>query len=478
MNPITQPDFLLDTPIAVRLYHEVAADLPVIDYHNHLDPAALAANRPFVDPWDAWLRGDHYKWRALRWNGIPERLITGDAPARDKFNAWCATVPRTLRNPLYHWTHLELKRLGLPELLVSETTASQCWDAMSEALAKPSGTPRGLLDTARVSVLCTTDDPADDLAAHRSLAASPWRTRVLPTWRPDRALGLGDPTTWNTWIDRLGTAAGISIRTLDDLDAALIRRRAVFAAAGCRLSDHGLETVPAAEPDRTRAAAAFASARRGERPTLDDHEAFRSWLLDAEARRDHADGWAQQFHIGPLRDPSTRLRRLCGADAGADSMGDPGHVRPLTRMLDRLDRDGQLARTILYNLNPADNAAFAVLAGSFQDGSTPGKVQFGAAWWFLDQLDGMTRQLDDLSNYGLLSRFVGMLTDSRSFLSFSRHEYFRRLLCRQLGRDWVAGMVPHDEALIRGLVADVCCHNAERWFGFTANGAASATERA
>jgi glucuronate isomerase len=464
MNPVYAADFLLDTAVARRLYHEVAADLPVIDYHNHLDPSALAADRRFADPWDAWLRGDHYKWRALRWNGIDERLITGAAPPRAKFDAWCATVPRTLRNPLWHWSHLELKRLGVPELIISPVTAGPCWDLMGAALAQAGGSPRGLIDAARVRVLCTTDDPADDLAAHRALAASEWRVRVLPTWRPDRALGLGTPPAWNAWLDALGAAAGIAIRSLDDLDAALIARRAAFAAVGCRVSDHGLETVPAAEPDQARAAAAFAAARAGRTPDPADHEAFRSWLLDAEARRDHADGWVQQYHIGALRDPSTRLRRLCGADAGADCIGEPGYARPLARLLDRLDRDGRLARTILYNLHPADNAALAVLAGSFQDGSVPGKVQFGAAWWFLDQLDGMGRQLDDLGSFGLLSRFVGMLTDSRSFLSFSRHEYFRRLLCRQLGRDWEAGLIPPDHGQISELVADVCYNNAAAWF--------------
>jgi glucuronate isomerase len=460
------PDFLLDTPQARRLYHEVAAGLPIIDYHCHLDPALIASNHQFADLSEIWLGGDHYKWRAMRTNGVAERLITGDAPSRAKFDAWAATVPKLLRNPLYHWTHLELRRpFGISDRLLDPTTAASIWNEANARLATPAFTTRGLLTQMRVEVVCTTDDPADDLAAHRALAADPTlTTRVLPTWRPDRALAIDQPQRWNAYLDRLGAVADVHIATVQDLLTALQRRHDAFHAVGCRLSDHGLEGFPADPADDRTFAAVFAAARAGTAPSPADAERFQARLLHDLALLDHARGWVQQFHIGALRNVNLRQQRLLGADSGYDVIAARDYIAPLAAFLGRLDDQDQLAKTILYNLNPRDNEAMAVLCGAFQDGSVAGKVQFGSGWWFLDQLDGMTRQIEALSQLGLLAHFVGMLTDSRSFLSYTRHEYFRRLLCRILGRDMAGGLLPDDHSLVGGLVHDVSYRNAATYF--------------
>jgi glucuronate isomerase len=461
-------DFLLRTPMAVRLYHEFARPQPIIDYHCHLSPELIAADHRFRSLTELWLEGDHYKWRAMRADGVPERAITGDASDWEKFEAWARTVPRTLRNPLYHWTHLELAfPFGVRGKLLGPETAREIYDHCNALLAGDGFTAQGLLRQFRVLAVCTTDDPVDDLAAHRRHAAAAGAfTRLLPTWRPDRALGLHDPAAWNGWIDRLEAASGVAVGDLGAFREAMGRRHAFFHDAGCRSSDHGLEQMWAGDYTEREAHAAFAKARAGLALGADEIEKLRSALLHDFAVMDHGRGWVQQFHLGALRNNSSRALRALGPDTGYDAIGDFRQAPSLVRFLDRLDAGGQLARTVLYNLNPADNEVFATIAGSFQDGSAAGKIQLGSAWWFLDQLDGMRRQLDALSNMGLLSRFVGMLTDSRSFLSYSRHDYFRRLLCDLLGREAEDGLLPDDVEALGGLVADVCFRNVRDYFQF------------
>jgi glucuronate isomerase len=468
MQPLITPDFLLETDAARTLYHTAAADLPILDYHCHLPPQQIADDCRFRNLADVWLGGDHYKWRLMRANGVPERFCTGDASDWEKFAKWAETVPFILRNPLYHWTHLELARyFGIDDRLLGPETARAVWDACNARLAEPGMSARGLMLRSNVQLVCTTDDPADTLEAHRRIAADPaFPVRVLPTWRPDKGMAVEDPAAFTTWLDALGAAADVAIRTLDDYRRALHARHAHFDALGCRLSDHGIATAyaePYTEPDIR---GAFRRLRDGR--ALDAAAAlqFKSAMLYEFALMDHARGWTQQFHFNALRNTNTRMRAQLGPDSGFDSIGDNAVVRPLQRLLDRLDRDNRLARTIVYTLNPADNAPLITMLGNFQDGSVPGKMQFGSAWWFLDQIDGMERQMDDLSNMGLLSRFVGMLTDSRSFLSFPRHEYFRRILCNLIGRDIQRGRIPNDLELAGRLVRDVSYHNAVRYFGF------------
>ncbi len=468
MKPFLDEDFLLDSPTAVDLYHRVAAKQPILDYHCHLSPQQVADDHRFRSLTEIWLDGDHYKWRAMRADGVPERTITGEATDWEKFEAWAKTVPHTLRNPLYHWTHLELRfPFGLPGKLLGPTTAREIFDHCNAKLASDDFTTQGLLRQFNVRVICSTDDPIDDLEPHRRHARRAGAfTKLYPTWRPDRALALQDLGGWNGWLDALGAAVRGTVGTLDELRDALAKRHDAFHAAGCRASDHGLERLYVADYSEREVAAIFAKARGGQAPTPDEVEKLRSALLFDLAVLDHRRGWAQQFHLGALRDTSTRGMAALGPNTGYDAIADFPQAVALARFLDRLDAAGKLAKTIVYNLNPADNEAFATVIGSFQDGSQPGKMQLGSAWWFLDQLDGMRKQLDTLSSLGLLSRFVGMLTDSRSFLSFSRHEYFRRLLCDMLGQDVERGLLPNDRALLSALVEDVCFGNARDYFRF------------
>ena len=457
-------DFLLDSPAAVELYHRWAAPQPILDFHNHLPPRDLAENRRWENLTQLWLAGDHYKWRVMRTNGIPEHLVTGPASDWEKFEAFAATVPKCLRNPMYHWCALELKRyFGIDTLLAPET-ARRVWDEANEKLQ--SITARSLCAHSNVVALCTTDDPADGLDHHAACADDPSCSfGVFPAWRPDKGMQFDDPAALNAWIARLEAASGVSVG--DSWPAyldALRKRHDDFAALGCRLSDHGNDTFYVEDFTEGEVRAAFAKVRAGSALSPADSARLKSAFLHEGALMDHAAGWTQQFHYGPLRNASTRIFRQVGPDAGCDSIGNPGDARSLARFLDRLDRDGRLARTILYNIHPGDNEMVAAMIGNFQDGSVPGKIQMGSGWWFNDQLDGMRRQIEALSQLGLLSRFVGMLTDSRSFLSFTRHEYFRRLLCRILGRDIEDGLLPRDFDLVGNMTADICHRNARAYF--------------
>jgi glucuronate isomerase len=467
-KPFLDVDFLLETKTAIELYREFAAPQPIIDYHCHLPPDQIADNHRFRTLTEIWLEGDHYKWRAMRTDGVPESLVTGDASAWEKFRAWAATVPHTLRNPLYHWTHLELAvPFGIRGTLLGPDTAREVYDRCNAALASDRFTTQGLLEQFKVLVVCSTDDPADDLAAHRKHAQNPSAfTKLFPTWRPDRALALQDLDGWNAWVDKLGRSADVSIANYRDFFDALHRRHTFFHELGCRASDHGLDRIFFTEYTASEVTSIFDKARARKPLLADEVEKFRAALLHEFALMDHARGWVQQFHLGAMRNNNTRALRRLGADAGFDSIGDEPQAQALSRFLDRLDSTNQLAKTVLYNLNPADNEVFATMLGNFQDGSVPGKMQFGSAWWFLDQLDGMERQLNALSNMGLLSRFVGMLTDSRSFLSYSRHDYFRRLLCNLLGKDVERGLLPNDRGLLGELVEGVCFANARDYFQF------------
>ena len=470
MKTFLDEDFLLDSACAVDLYHRVAKDLPIIDYHCHLSPELMASNHRFRSITEIWLDGDHYKWRAMRANGEAERFCTGDASDWEKFEAWARTVPDTIRSPLYHWTHMELQRPFGIDTLLSPGTGRAVFDRCNDRLREEEGfTALGLLRGFHVAVVCTTDDPADTLEHHRALAARPDPdTRVYPTWRPDKALAVDNPQAFNAWTARLEQASGLAIGgSLISFMDAMKARHDFFHQMGCRASDHGLETLFAEDWSDAEADQSFDRLRGGRALEAGAALRLRSALVYRLALLDHARGWVQQFHLGALRNNNTRLLRALGPDTGFDSIGDFEIGRPLSRFLDRLDETNQLAKTILYNLNPRDNALLAAMIGNFQDGSVPGKMQYGSAWWFLDQLDGMKAQMDALSNMGLLARFVGMVTDSRSFLSYSRHEYFRRLLCNLLGEDVRRGLLPDDVDLLGHLVKNVSFYTARDYFGFT-----------
>lgn len=458
-------DFLLSTAAARRLYHGFAKDEPLLDYHNHLPPKDIAQDRQFRNLFEIWLEGDHYKWRAMRCNGIPEELITGGASPRDKFLAWAKTVPHTLRNPLYHWTHLELKRYFGIDTLLNEQTAPAIWEQTEAALARPEMSARGILRSQKVRALCTTDDPVDDLAWHRQCVADGFEVGVYPTFRPDKALAVHQPEAWNAWCDRLAAAANVDVGSFAGLLAALEQRHGVFHEAGCRLSDHGLNQAHGSFTSAAELERLFDRARSGEAVTGAEHDRFASHVMLHVGRLNAARGWTLQLHLGPLRNNNSRLARQVGADVGCDSIGDWPQAEPLSRFLDALDGENALPKTVLYNVNPTANYVFGTMAGNFADGTTPGKVQFGSGWWFLDQKEGMEWQINALSNLGLLSRFIGMLTDSRSFMSFPRHEYFRRTLCNLLGADLEAGLLPDDEALVGGMVRNICYANAKAYLG-------------
>jgi len=461
------PDFLLDTEMAKHLYHNTAKKMPIIDYHCHLDPQQIAENKKFDNAYDIWLAGDHYKWRAMRAAGVDESYITGDKSDREKFKKWAETVPQTLRNPLYHWTHMELTRyFGITDLL-DESNADWVYDQMNEMLQDDEFRVQSLLSKMDVKVVCTTDDPADSLEHHEKLAKDDeFDILVLPAFRPDKATDVRDPKPFNVYMDNLEAVSGQNISRLQDLMDVLEKRHSYFHDHGCRLSDHGLDKLPGHMYSHKKAKKAFKAIRSGQHLTVDQQEGLQGYLLLKLARMDHKRGWVQQFHLGAQRNNNTKMYEKLGSDTGFDSMGDYSHAEALANLLDTLNQNDQLGRTILYNVNPKDNAVFATMAGNYNEGRIRGKMQWGSAWWYLDQLDGMEEQMNILSNMGLLSTFVGMLTDSRSFLSYPRHEYFRRLLCRMIGQDVEHGLVPHKPELLEELVAKVCYHNAKKYFPF------------
>jgi glucuronate isomerase len=468
LRPFIHDDFLLASEQAKRLYHEYAHGLPIIDYHCHLPPIDVAEDRRFENLSQAWLEGDHYKWRAMRANGIAERYCTGDASDWEKFERWSATVPKTLRNPLYHWTHMELKDpFGVTNQLLNSDTARGIWDTCNAQLADSTFSARGIMKRMNVVLVCTTDDPVDSLEHHHAIAEDEaFDIKVLPAWRPDKGMAIDDPVRFNAWVDRLAAAANTDIVSMADYRNALAVRQSAFHESGCRLSDHGLDTVYSDAYTEQEIIAIFDTLRGGKSVGEVDQRKFKSAMLYEFGVMNHAKGWTQQFHVGAMRNVNTRQFEALGPDTGFDTIGESELARPFARYLDRLDKTDQLAKTIVYNLNPNDNAVFATLMGNFQDGNIAGKMQLGSAWWFNDQLDGMTRQIEDLSNIGLLSRFVGMLTDSRSFLSYPRHEYFRRLLCNILGNEIENGLLPNDINLIGGMVRDISFNNAREYFDF------------
>ena len=458
-------DFLLTTEAARRLYHEHAEKMPIFDYHCHLNPAEIYENKQFSDIGEAWLAGDHYKWRVMRANAVPEEYVTGSASFHDKFNRFAEVMPGLIGNPIYHWSHLELKRFfGIDELLSSKT-ADMVWETANAKLQSPAGAARALIQESNVRALCTTDDPVDDLNYHRMLAEDKgFATRVLPTFRPEKALNIVDPN-YPAYLQKLGAASGIYIRTIDDVKAALAQRIEYFAGVGCRLSDHSFGSPDFTVWDESAAEEAMRKALAGEQ--LLDYEvaAYQSFMMDFLGEQYADRGWAMQMHMGAIRNLNGKLYRALGADVGGDAIGDVIPAASLAALLDRLATRGKLPKTILYTLNAADNDKLAAMAGCFQDAAAAGKIQFGSAWWFNDHYDGMTTQLKSLANIGVLSRFVGMLTDSRSFLSYPRHEYFRRILCEVIG-GWIdKGMAPADFDGIGRIVEDICFNNVWNYIG-------------
>ncbi|MFN8345592.1 MAG: glucuronate isomerase [Spirosomataceae bacterium] len=464
-------DFLLQTNAARLLYHDFAKQMPIIDYHNHLPPDQIVSDKTFENLTQIWLYGDHYKWRAMRTNGVNESYCTGDKSDYQKFEKWAETVPYTLRNPLYHWTHLELQRYFDVQDILSPKTARKIFDECSEKLRTPDYSVRNLLRKMNVEVVCTTDDPLDSLEYHQQLAHTPshkgegWGGVMRPAFRPDKFILIGNPN-FATFVQKLSGIVGFEIESYDALTKALRQRADFFASLGCLLSDHGLEQLYAADFTPEEANKVFKKALAGQTTTTAEQMLYQSAVLHYLGTMYHELGWTQQFHIGALRNNNARALRLLGPDTGWDSIGDWSQAASLSKFLGRLDEYDQLAKTIIYNLNPADNEVIATMIGNFNDGSVAGKIQFGSGWWFLDQKDGMEKQITALSNMGLLSRFVGMLTDSRSFLSFPRHEYFRRILCNMLGNDIENGELPNDTEWIGQVVQDICYNNAKHYFGF------------
>lgn len=466
MKTFMDDNFVLETKTAQELYHNHAAKMPIIDYHCHLIPQEVGDDKIYQNLTQAWLYGDHYKWRAMRTNGVNETFCTGEASDYEKFEKWAATVPHTIRNPLYHWTHLELRRyFGINDIL-NASSAKKVYDEASARLITQEYSVRGLMAKMNVKVVCTTDDPIDDLIYHKKCRDDGFSTKVLPTWRPDRAMAVEDPVSYNSYIDKLSEVSGASISKFADLIEALQKRHDYFAEMGCKLSDHGIEEFYAADYKQGEIDAAFEKIRNGKALSQDEILKFKSAMMYEFGVLDHSKGWTQQIHYGAIRNNSTRLFNKLGPDTGFDSIGDFTVAQSMSKFLNRLDLEDKLPKTIIYNLNPRDNELVATMLGNFQDGSVPGKIQMGSGWWFLDQKDGMEKQMNSLSVLGLLSRFVGMLTDSRSLLSYPRHEYFRRILCNLLGKDVENGLIPNDMSLLGNMVENISYNNAKEYFQF------------
>ena len=460
--------FLLQTPKAEELYFSYAADMPIIDYHCHLNPQEIGDDISYDNLARLWITGDHYIWRAMRANGTDEKFITGDATDKEKFDKWAETIPKTLRNPLYHWAHLELKKYFDIDDLLSPKTADAIWEKSCEMLKnKETHSCRNLMRQSNVEIVCTTDDPCDSLEAHRQIAEDDsFDIRVFPAWRPDKGMAVENPASFNRWVDALEKAAGTNISDYSTYMDALENRHTFFHENGCRLSDHGIETIYAEDFSLPEIENIFKKIRTEKNLEAEEILKFKSAMLLEFARMDNKRNWTQQLHLGALRNNNSSMFEKLGPDTGFDSIGDWNVARPLSRFFDKLNSRGELPKTILYNMNPCDNEVLATMLGNFQDGKVPGKMQFGSAWWFLDQKDGMEKQIETLSKTGLLSRFVGMLTDSRSFVSYPRHDYFRRILCNILGNDMSNGLIPNDMELVGNMVKDICYNNAKKYFKF------------
>ena len=471
MKPFMDENFLLQTPTAQKLYHEHAAKMPIIDYHCHLIPKMVADDHRFKSITEIWLGGDHYKWRAMRSNGVDERFCTGtDTTDWEKFQKWAETVPYTFRNPLYHWTHLELKTaFGIDKLLNPET-AKEIFDACNDKLINdPDMTARGLMRRYNVETVCTTDDPVDSLEYHKAVRDSGFEIKMLPTWRPDKAMAVEVPAEFRAYVEKLSEVSGVTISKFADMVDALQKRHDFFEEMGCRLSDHGIEEFYAADYTDAEIEAIFDTVYGGKELADEEIHKFKSAMLLVFGEMDYNSGWTQQFHYGAIRNNNSKMFKLLGPDTGFDSIGEFNTAKSCARFLDKLNTRGKLTKTILYNLNPCANEVIATMLGNFQDGSIPGKIQFGSGWWFLDQKDGMQKQMNALSLLGLLSRFVGMLTDSRSFLSYPRHEYFRRTLCNLVGNDIENGEIPYtgyEEQRVNQMIEDICYNNAKNFFKF------------
>lgn len=467
MKPFIHENFLLQNETAVHLFHDHAKKLPIIDYHCHLNPQEVASDHKFRSITELWLGGDHYKWRALRTNGVAEKYITGDASDWDKFQKWAETMPYCMRNPLYHWTHLELKTcFGIDKVLNPET-AKEIYDECNEKLASPEFSARNLMLHYNVEAVCTTDDPVDSLEYHMQVRESGFKVKVLPTWRPDMAMTVENPAAYREYIDKLAKVSGVSINCFDDIVKALLVRHKYFEQMGCRLSDHGMEEFYAEDFTPAELDTIFSKVYGGTELTEQETRKFKSAMLIEFGKMDADTGWTQQFHYGVIRNQNSKMFKLIGKDTGFDSMSQVMTAKAMNRYLDRLNSMDKLTKTIIYNLNPSDFEMVGTTIGNFQDGSVPGKIQLGAGWWFLDQKNGMEQQMQVLSMLGLLSRFVGMLTDSRSFVSYARHEYFRRILCNLIGNDVEKGEIPTSEMpRIEQMVEDISYYNAKRFFKF------------
>jgi glucuronate isomerase len=466
MKQFLDDNFLLSTKTSEILYHTYAKDLPIIDYHNHLSPEAIANNTQFDNITQAWLNGDHYKWRAMRANGVYEGFITGNKSDREKFDQWAATVPYTMRNPLYHWTHLELKRYFNIHDQLSAQTSGKIYDQVNRLLHTDDYRVRGLLKKMKVELVCTTDDPIDSLEHHQAIREENIEIKVLPAFRPDKAMQVDDAVSFNAYLSQLEAAANVSISSYQDYLSALKSRHDYFVSNNCSVSDHGLENIYAEDYTEAQVKLIFDKIRKGNQLTVEEINVFKSAMLVTFAEWDCEKGFVQQYHLGALRNNNSRMMNSLGPDTGWDSIGDFSQAKALSKFLNRLDANNTLTKTILYNLNPADNEVFATMIGNFNDGLMAGKIQWGSGWWFMDQKEGMINQLNTLSNMGMLSKFVGMLTDSRSFLSFPRHEYFRRILCDLFGKDIENGELPNDITWTGKLVQDICYNNTKNYFSF------------
>ena len=469
MSNFIHPDFMLQTKTAKNLYHKHAEIMPIIDYHCHLEPKEIAEDHKFRTITELWLGGDHYKWRLLRANGISEKYITGEATDWEKFEKWAATVPYTMRNPMYHWTHLELKRVfGIDDLLTPDT-ALEIYNKANEMLQMPEYSARGLMKKFNVEVVCTTDDPLDSLEYHKQIKESGFEVKVLPTWRPDKSMAVENGDNFRAYVDKLSNITGIGITNIDEYSLAISKRHDYFEANGCKLADHGIDNFFSTPYTNDEVSEIFDKIyNRKENLTDEEVLKFKSKMLHDNALLNHSKEWVQQFHYGAIRNNNTRMLNKLGVDTGYDSINDVSDVaKNMSRFFNNLEVENKLAKSIIYNLNPNDNYLVASMIANFQDGTVPGKMQFGSGWWFLDQKNGMEDQMNVLSSQGLLSRFVGMLTDSRSFVSYPRHEYFRRILCNLIGNDVEEGLLPVSELDFLGkMIENICYRNAKEYFNF------------